>query len=729
MHALLALLVLASFAAAVEAGPAYQLAAGLGARTVVQGIGPVVDSCNIDSTRALVLTKTGRVHLVAGGQTSLALDLAAARPALLIEGESGLMACLADGNNVWLYYSTRPVQIVSRWTLDGTRIVPSSESILFTMDNGASHHTGSSMAWSADKSSIFIARGDASACDADNKPECAFVQDLSKAHGKLLRVDRTGLGLPTNPFYTGSPRDIRSKIWAYGFRNPWTFLVLPSNDILLFDVGKNRREWIHLIRRGTQGNWPCMEGSLNHSTREASWYGNPQPNKCGNLASPVLLSPLVYEYDHNGDGAAIIGGAIMSSAHYRAEYAGRIVFGDFVRGTLWHSNLAFGDVKSFGRASSVVKIKTGPSGRIWIHSLGDDLIQEISDSNPPPPPSPPPSPPPPPPSPPPPTPPTPPPPPPPPGCANPTSRGTVPSLSNTRFQPLMYASQPELGWSCKTNLNLPCAIDGRMHANLAGSVRPMKMVGVRYSRGFGVRGDSEILVPLDGRCGVFTGTVGLDDVSDGAARVEFRVFADERLVWRSGGRGYYTALPVRVSLVGVQRLKLVTRSFTRWLHNALWADPILACGPESPYLPTIALSPPPRSGEPGARLTFSASATDYARRAVGLQNYEWQLAIRHCQGDLCHTHPGQLYSRGSRNATFTLPPHDDCMWYQIQVTASDSCGRKNWALASVRVESKERDCMGSRAAGRLGANARVGEEWRALEGGMKVVAGRVVGSQ
>ena len=50
---------------------------------------------------------------------------------------------------------------------------------------------------------------------------------LGSLAGKILRVDpATGLGLPTNPFYTGDPADNESRVWAYGLRNPYRFAAL-----------------------------------------------------------------------------------------------------------------------------------------------------------------------------------------------------------------------------------------------------------------------------------------------------------------------------------------------------------------------------------------------------------------------------------------------------------------------------------------------------------------------
>ena len=46
---------------------------------------------------------------------------------------------------------------------------------------------------------------------------------------EVLRIDAaTGLGLPSNPYWNGDGTSAMSRIWAYGFRNPFRFAVEPG---------------------------------------------------------------------------------------------------------------------------------------------------------------------------------------------------------------------------------------------------------------------------------------------------------------------------------------------------------------------------------------------------------------------------------------------------------------------------------------------------------------------
>ena len=205
-----------------------------------------------------------------------------------------------------------------------------------------------------------------------------------------------------------------------------------------------------------------------------------------------------------------MGGAVMSPVHYRPPYAGRIAYADYVQGWIKTADVGFTEHAMLGNASAVVRVKTGPEGRIWVLSLDGNMIQEISDTEPP--------------SPPPPPPPPPPPAPPPPPFANPCALNSpVPSIAGAIYQPLMFASAPELQTRCHRSCTRDARADGK----------PITIARRRYSRGFGVRGTSEIVVPLDGRCGGLMVTVGVDDGSEKRGTVRFEVKRDGKRAFRS----------------------------------------------------------------------------------------------------------------------------------------------------------------------------------------------------
>jgi len=98
-------------------------------------------------------------------------------------------------------------------------------------------------------------------------------QDLTTHLGKILRIDvnhaDAGLpyGLPAdNPFRDRS--DVRSEIWAYGFREPWRFSFDSlTGELWVGDVGQDRVEEVSIVRRGENHGWNVYEGFEPFSNR------------------------------------------------------------------------------------------------------------------------------------------------------------------------------------------------------------------------------------------------------------------------------------------------------------------------------------------------------------------------------------------------------------------------------------------------------------------------------
>src|SRR5207244_12775597 len=88
-------------------------------------------------------------------------------------------------------------------------------------------------------------------------------QNLDSLAGKLLHIDRTGNGFPTNPFFNGNASANRSKVWDYGLRNPYRFNLKPTTNVpYIGQVGWNSWEDIYVGVPGRNFGWPCYEGNF-----------------------------------------------------------------------------------------------------------------------------------------------------------------------------------------------------------------------------------------------------------------------------------------------------------------------------------------------------------------------------------------------------------------------------------------------------------------------------------
>ncbi len=94
-------------------------------------------------------------------------------------------------------------------------------------------------------------------------------QYLDSLAGKIVRVDpATGLGLPTNPYWTGDGADNRSRVWVSGLRVPYRFSLRPEpggpgagpGTLYIGDVGRAMYEEVNVAFGGENFGWPCREG-------------------------------------------------------------------------------------------------------------------------------------------------------------------------------------------------------------------------------------------------------------------------------------------------------------------------------------------------------------------------------------------------------------------------------------------------------------------------------------
>ncbi|WP_282775419.1 PQQ-dependent sugar dehydrogenase [Phaeodactylibacter xiamenensis] len=103
-------------------------------------------------------------------------------------------------------------------------------------------------------------------------------QYLANYNGKIMRIDpETGDGLSSNPFFQlDAPRSPQSRIWAYGFRNPYRIQVRPNTGshysedgdpgtLYIGDVGNGAWEELDIAPEGGLNfGWPMMEGFGSH---------------------------------------------------------------------------------------------------------------------------------------------------------------------------------------------------------------------------------------------------------------------------------------------------------------------------------------------------------------------------------------------------------------------------------------------------------------------------------
>lgn len=220
---------------------------------------------------------------------------------------------------------------------------------------------------------LYVGMGDGSAPNFADA-QSLRAQDLNYFNGKILRINPDGTGPSDNPFYDGNPNSVRSKVFAYGLRNPFRFTVHPTtSELYIADVGSFRFEEIN---RGGGRNfgWPCYEGNDPHPSYQNAF------TRCQQLAASAVTKP-IYTYER-AQGTTVISGPIYNATQFPAKFRGNLFFADYSEN--WVRRLTFdannnvtGAVNFATNVEGVVSLEEGPDGALYYVSFPTGQIRRI----------------------------------------------------------------------------------------------------------------------------------------------------------------------------------------------------------------------------------------------------------------------------------------------------------------------------------------------------------------
>lgn len=495
--------------------------------------------------RLLVAEKAGVVRVVKGGVVlpDAFLDI---RSRVNDYWDRGLLGLAADpefSTNAFVYlfyvhdddpltYSGPKTSRVIRVTASGDTADLATELVLLSgLPADSPSHDGGALRFGPD-GMLWITTGDAASFNAVD-PLALRTQQLDSFAGKLLRVDRVGRGLADNPFWNGDAAAVRSKVWAYGFRNPFRLTFRPgSGRPYVADVGANDWEEVNAVVRGGNHGWPCVEGPAPQAGYQA--LAECQALYAGGPSGVVM--PVV-TYPHVTGTASVTGGAFYSGTAFPSTYRGAYLFGDFSRGALHAvaidaADTTAGPIRGFG---------TGIDGVVDVQADGDVLLYVSV---------------------------------------------TAGEIRRIRYVPdtgpreTRYLSDALEMATYGSNGAGPIELDRSHGSTGAGDGGLLTLGGETFAKGFGVHAPSDIRFALGGACSAFSTAVGIDDETRGTGSVSFEIWLDGVRVVASGVvRGGAAALSGTLDVSGRQELRLVVTDGGDGSQgdHADWADARVEC--------------------------------------------------------------------------------------------------------------------------------------------------------
>lgn len=385
---------------------AVSLPGGFAVETLVAGLNFPTSFAFLPDGRILIAEKRGVVRVYKGGAL-LTAPLIDITDHVNDYWDHGLLSIAPDPNfatNGYLYllytyendatqYNSTKTARLTRVTVSGDTAAPATETtILGTVvgstcnafpagtdcisSDGPSHSVGD-IKFAAD-GTMFVTVGDSASFNLvdDN---ALRAQNLDLLAGKVIRITTSGAGLSTNPFWTGDASANRSKIWAYGFRNPYRFTVQQSTGTpVIGDVGWDDYEEVDIGAAGGNYGWPCFEGPI----VQVGYQSKTVCQALYSLGSGAVKTPLL-NWSHLGASSAVTGGPFYTGTLYPVQYQGLYFYGDYSQGwirtaRLDSSNNLIGGPYDFAYAADgPVDIQMGPDQLLYYIAINTGELRRF----------------------------------------------------------------------------------------------------------------------------------------------------------------------------------------------------------------------------------------------------------------------------------------------------------------------------------------------------------------
>jgi glucose/arabinose dehydrogenase len=666
-----------SFGQLVDAPPvgaAKTLPAGFTDQVVASGLNTPTAVTFLPGGATLVAEKRGIVKLLTGSQLSTFLDI---RDKVNAYWDRGLMGLAVDpefASNGYVYtlYSYDPAgnettgpttARLVRYTAnaDRTAAEPATATVLLgdtelaqcpptpdpnCVPQDIPGHAVDDVRFASD-GTLFVSMGDSSSWEfADSRALRAL--NVDHYPGKILRVDRAGRGLPTNPHAVADLGAIRSKVWARGFRNPFRLHLRPGDDLpFVGDVGWDQFEEIDVARRGANFGWPCFEGAHRQPAHRVA-------ATCQALyaeGSSAVSGPLITWGRVDGN-SAVAGPFTPETTDFPALYRDGFFYADYGGDWIRFAKITGGGAldgapRPFASGlGNPVDLEFGPDGDLYYVAIGRGELRRISYD----------------------------------------ATGPGSTDGEIRISSLAPSENPVNGHG-------PYEVNRSNGGGAAGDGRPLSIAGVRYEHGLGVHALSDLRFTIPDGCTGFRAATGIDDeVPAGGGSVVFQVWDETATLLAQTPvlrRDDPFATVITADITGVSTLRLVVTDAGDGGDgdHADWAAATLSCGsggdPPGEGAPEVEIATPSTAHRftIGETLELSGHATDTQDGVLPSSALTWQVDLQHCTTIGCHGHP--LTNLTGANPSFVVPDHEDGTFLRVTLTATDADGHVGRAVRDV----------------------------------------------
>jgi aldose sugar dehydrogenase len=331
----------------------------------------------LPDSRMLVTERAGKLLLMSRSGT--ASGVVSGVPIVNNVGQGGLLDVVLDpayasNQRIYISYSESDAVNASldstavaraRLDVDGLRLTELQVIYRQSPKVASGGHYGSRLVF--DKSGhLFVTLGER--FDRD------VAQDLTRGHGKVVRITTDGAPAPGNPTFT-SAAGAQAGIWSYGHRNPQGAALHPvTGELWVNEHGAQGGDELNRVLPGNNYGWPLASFSQE--------YGTTTP--VGTISLPGMTAPVSYWLTRDGStyaGAAQSSIAPSGMAIYAGDkfpdYQGNIFIGALAGAALWRIGLGGADGRTEiarerlldTRGERIRDVRVGPDG--WLYLLTD----------------------------------------------------------------------------------------------------------------------------------------------------------------------------------------------------------------------------------------------------------------------------------------------------------------------------------------------------------------------